>query len=196
MRSGKRRLLLYIPVLLWMGVIFMFSADNGSVSSMHSGRVSYMVASAVDTVLRLNMSDIEKSGFSKGLSFIVRKTAHFSEYFILGLLLYVVISVNYGRSLDYMDEDRSFLRIIRLRYFLPVIIVFGYAGTDELHQYFVPDRCSSFRDVLIDTAGGLAAILIISLIRYIRRRAAYNKANTSARRMDNENMQSEGKAGH
>lgn len=196
MRSGKRRLLLYIPVLLWMGVIFMFSADNGSVSSMHSGRVSYMVASAVDTVLRLNMSDIEKSGFSQGLSFIVRKTAHFSEYFILGLLLYAVISVNYGRSLDSMDEDRSFLRIIRLRYFLPVIIVFGYAGTDELHQYFVLDRCCSFRDVLIDTAGGFAAILIISLIRYIRRMAAYNKANTSARRMDNENMQSEGKAGH
>ena len=61
--SEKRRLLLFIPVLIWMGVIFMFSSDNGSISSMQSGRVSYMVASAVDSVFRLDMSDVERLDF-------------------------------------------------------------------------------------------------------------------------------------
>lgn len=186
--SEKRRLLLFIPVLIWMVVIFMFSSDNGSISSMQSGRVSYMVASAVDSVFRLDMSDVERLDFSHSLSYLVRKTAHFSEYFILGLLLYAAISVNFGSVLASMDADRRFLRKIKLRYFVPVVVVFGYAGTDELHQYFVPDRCCSFKDVLIDTAGGLTGILIIGLIRYIRGRTAYNKANSSVRRTGNEDM--------
>ena len=80
------------------------------------------------------------------------------------------------------------LHIFRIRYILPVIIVFGYAGTDELHQYFVPDRCCSFRDVLIDTAGGLASVLMISFIRYIRGRAAYNRARRSVQVEKDENM--------
>ena len=179
MLAERKRLLYFIPVLLWMAVIFWFSANNGNVSSMQSGRISYMVASMVDKTLGLEMSDVERMGLSEGLSFLVRKTAHFTEYFILGILLYVAISLNFGSVLDSLDEGLMGGGLVRIRYFLPVVIVFGYAGTDELHQYFVPDRFCSFRDVLIDTAGGLTGILIIALIRYIRLKSAYNKARHS-----------------
>ena len=183
-----KRLLYFIPVLLWMAVIFWFSSNNGDRSSLQSGRVSYMVASMVDKTFGLDMSDMERMSFSSGISFMVRKTAHFTEYFVLGLLLYMAISINFGSTLDMLDADLRFGKILRLRYFLPVVIVFGYAGTDELHQYFVPDRCCSFRDVLIDTTGGLSAVLIIGIVRYIHKRAAYNKARRSARGMNDENM--------
>ena len=183
-----KRLLYFIPVLLWMAVIFWFSSNNGDRSSLQSGRVSYMVASMIDKTFRLDMSDMERMSFSSGISFMVRKTAHFTEYFVLGLLLYMAVGVNFGSTLDMLDADLRLGKILRLRYFLPVVIVFGYAGTDELHQYFVPDRCCSFRDVLIDTAGGLSAVLIIGIVRYIHKRAAYNKARRSARGMNDENM--------
>lgn len=187
--GGKtKRLLYFIPVLLWMAVIFWFSSNNGDRSSLQSGRVSYMVASMVDRTFGLDMSDMERMSFSSGISFMVRKTAHFTEYFVLGLLLYMAVGVNFGSTLDMLDADLRLGKILRLRYFLPVVIVFGYAGTDELHQYFVPDRCCSFRDVLIDTAGGLSAVLIIGIVRYIHKRAAYNKARRSARGMNDENM--------
>lgn len=184
----KKRPLYFIPVLLWMAVIFWFSSNNGDRSSLQSGRISYIVASVVDKTFALDMSDMEKMNFSSGISFMVRKTAHFTEYFVLGLLLYMAVSVNFGSILDMLDADLRLGRIFRLRYFLPVVMVFGYAGTDELRQYFVPDRCCSFRDVLIDTAGGLCAVFIIIIARYIRGRAAYNKARRSARGMNDENM--------
>ncbi len=173
-----------------MAVIFWFSANNGDSSSLQSGRVSYFVASAVDRALGLDMSDMERMNFSQGISFIVRKTAHFTEYFILGLLLYMAISVNFGSGLDLVDAGWKAGRVIKLRYFVPVLVVFCYASTDEIHQYFVPDRCCSFRDVLIDTAGGFTGILIVIIVRYIRGRVAYNKARHSVRVVKDENMQS------
>ena len=188
MKKKRLRLLYFIPVILWMAVIFWFSSNNGDISSMQSGKVSYMMASAVDKAFRLDMSEAERVGFSEGISYLVRKLAHFTEYLVLGVLLYVAIANNFGTSLDSLDRDLRIGKIVKLRYFLPAVIVFGYAGTDELHQYFVPGRCCSFKDVLIDTAGGLTGILIIGLIRYIRGRTAYNKANNSVRRTGNEDM--------
>jgi len=184
----KKKLLLFIPVLIWMAVIFWFSSNNGDTSSSQSSRVSYIFASAADKAFRLDMSDAERMNFSERISFLVRKTAHFSEYFILGMLLYIAVGINFGKTLDLIDASMKIFHVIRIRYLLPVIIVFGYAGTDELHQYFVPERCCSFRDVLIDTAGGLAAVLMIIFIRYIHGQIAYNRARRSVQVEKDENM--------
>ncbi len=188
MKKKRLRLLYFIPVILWMVVIFWFSSNNGDISSMQSGKVSYMMANAMDKVFRLDMSEAERVGFSKSISFLVRKTAHFTEYLVLGVLLYMAIANNFGTLLDALDRDLRIGNIVKLRYFLPAVIVFGYAGTDELHQYFVPDRCCSFKDVLIDTAGGFTGIIIIILVRYICRKVTYNRAEHTARGFKDENM--------
>ena len=36
-----------------------------------------------------------------------------------------------------------------------------YAVTDEFHQSFVPGRYPDVRDVLVDTAGALVAVLLL-----------------------------------
>ena len=36
-----------------------------------------------------------------------------------------------------------------------VLFVFGYACSDEFHQYFIEGREAAFRDVMIDTSGGI-----------------------------------------
>ena len=48
-------------------------------------------------------------------------------------------------------------------------LLFGafYAGTDELHQYFVPGRSAQVTDVVLDSFGVITGILIYLLIRDI-----------------------------
>jgi VanZ family protein len=44
-------------------------------------------------------------------------------------------------------------------------VVFAYAASDEFHQIFVPNRTALVSDVLIDTSGGVAGLLLLWLWR-------------------------------
>ena len=50
-----------------------------------------------------------------------------------------------------------------------MLIVIGYACTDEFHQLFVPGRSGQITDVMIDTLGGSIGVLIISVITLIKK---------------------------
>jgi VanZ family protein len=78
--------------------------------------------------------------------FVIRKLAHFSEYFALTALWWWALRTQIGGR-------RSLLPA--------VVIAFGYAITDEIHQTFVNGRIGTPRDVLIDSAGILTAAWLI-----------------------------------
>ncbi len=81
---------------------------------------------------------------------IVRKCAHFTEYFIFSLLI--------------LRGLRAGEKGMHLRWALvTILIVAGYAAMDEYHQSFVPGRTPAVTDVLIDTSGGTAAQIVASL---------------------------------
>ena len=81
---------------------------------------------------------------------IIRKCAHFTEYFILSLL--ILRGIRGGR------------RETHLRWALvTIIIVAAYASLDEIHQIFVPGRTAAVPDVLLDTTGGIAAQIVAAL---------------------------------
>ena len=86
------------------------------------------------------------------LIFLVRKTAHFTEYAILGSLFFLNLK-SWQRS-----KSSTSMNIL-----LSLIFSFLYACTDELHQIFVPGRSAQFRDVLIDTLGASFGTLITYL---------------------------------
>ena len=86
------------------------------------------------------------------LIFLVRKTAHFTEYAILGALFYL--------NLIQFPKLNSHIK----KLLLPILFSFLYAITDELHQVFVPGRSAQFRDVLIDTLGASFGAIITYLI--------------------------------
>jgi VanZ family protein len=48
-----------------------------------------------------------------------------------------------------------------------VVFVFFYACSDEIHQLFVLGREGAFRDVIIDTVGGITLILINLFRMYV-----------------------------
>jgi len=72
------------------------------------------------------------------------------EYGILGYLL--------ARALGQYRFKRRVLSITAFS------ICFVYGITDELHQFFVPDRCTSFIDLVADGIGSYIGIWI-----YIKR---------------------------
>jgi VanZ family protein len=85
------------------------------------------------------------------LHHVIRKCAHFTEYFILSLLILRGIRA---------DEKGWHLRWA----LVTVLIVAGYAALDEYHQSFVPGRGPAVADVLLDASGGIAAQLVASLV--------------------------------
>ena len=82
---------------------------------------------------------------------VIRKCGHFSEYFILSLL--VLRGIRAGR------------REVRIVWALAAIaIVACYASLDEFHQTFVPGRTPAVADVLLDTIGGICAQIAFALV--------------------------------
>lgn len=143
-----KRLLWMLCTLLVMALIFSFSADTGDSSGSKSGffvDLLYPLAAFLFT--------------SEQLSFLIRKTAHFSIYFALGFCM-VQTLYHFGLS-------------VRKRIGLALLFCFLYACSDELHQLLVPGRAAQLRDVLIDSSGAMTAILLregfaLWLLRYKR----------------------------
>jgi VanZ family protein len=85
------------------------------------------------------------------LTFLTRKAAHITLYFILGLLTYNV-------AVEYKWRARN--QVVCSWLFLTL-----YAVTDEFHQIFVTGRSGEPRDVLIDSIAGLLGIMVYYYFR-------------------------------
>ena len=133
-----------VLLVLWMGFIFSMSSENAEKSSNTSGQTIRVVLSAVpgfeEQPEEVKVNIIEK------LQFIVRKSAHFIGYMILGILAS-------GLILQYENINK--------KYPLAFLICVIYAISDEIHQLFVPGRAGQIRDVLIDSAGSLLGIILV-----------------------------------
>ena len=132
-----------VLLVIWMAFIFSMSSQNSEVSSNTSGGTIKMILSA--TPKFTEQPEEVQENVVENLQFITRKSAHFIEYMILSILVTNVVNL-------YLNKKRSIL--------ITVIFVFLYACSDEFHQLFVQGRQGSFRDVLIDTAGGIAAVIV------------------------------------
>ena len=138
MDKKNKKIISWILLLFWMTVIFYMSNQPADISSKQSDFVVYI----------FNMIGLDFSKFGDLATFIVRKSAHFTEYMILYILSYNLLRFYVKNNMIYIYA---------------LIIVFGCASTDEFHQLFVVGRSGQFKDVLIDTSGGTFGILLVYL---------------------------------
>ena len=133
------------PILLisWMIIIFCFSNQNG----VKSQGLSDNIINRVIDISNSNMTKGDRKKIVSNVSFMVRKLAHFTEYLILGILIYLVLSV-YGVS-----------KIL----LFSILFVFIYACSDEIHQLFSFGRSAKVLDVFIDSIGGFSGISILNI---------------------------------
>ena len=144
-----------VLTLLWMTVIFMFSAKNADDSTEQSSFVTNILMNIFSNVYR-NSDLSDKMQIIESMSFAIRKAAHFSIYSVLGLLSF--LSVYYLTKFSNKTP------------FISLLICFIYACSDEMHQLFVPGRSGQLRDVFIDFSGALLMTLIILAVRKIYRK--------------------------
>lgn len=131
--------------LIWMGVIFFFSAQPAVESAeLSTGTVNWMISSFSEVSILQTLTE-------KGiLEFLVRKLAHVAEYGVLGILLGCTIFFHKHWNFKWQ------LKTVALCCF--------YACSDELHQLFVPGRAGQIRDIVIDTIGACCAVLVLTLL--------------------------------
>lgn len=140
----------WILVLLWMILIFYFSAQEAEESLNSSGGFAEFLAKIIHTDFE-SFTESRQEEIIGDCQFIVRKAAHFSVYAILGMLSFIACKINKLR--------KSFL--------ISAVICLLYAMSDEIHQHFVEGRSCELRDVLIDFSGGITGIAGIMLIIFI-----------------------------
>lgn len=158
MRKCKK--IFTLLAILWMAAIFFFSSRNADESTAQSNRAG-MLAGHLFVRDFDSWTEQEQLDFAKKIDHPVRKTAHASEYALLGMLLFGAMTGT---------------RKIRMGY--AWLAASCYAATDEFHQLFVPGRSCQFTDVCIDSGGAALGILVaagVSLLVFrIRERRSQN----------------------
>ena len=145
-----RKIVKLILIILCMLFIFSLSSDNGEVSEKKSDS---LIVKVTETILHRKLTVEEKEKYIEKTVVLVRKSAHFTLYFILGLLV-----------ISFLKE----FGLSRKSIIISIIVVLLYAVSDEIHQTFIPGRSGEVFDVLIDTIGGTLSTVLYYLI-YKRR---------------------------
>ena len=125
-----------IILILWMILIFILSNQTGSESQNLS-----------DTFISKTICNFINNCNPDIYSFIVRKLAHFTIYFILGIFSVI----------NFKNNKEDLINAL--------IICITYAFFDEIHQMFINNRSGEVRDIIIDSISSLISILLIYRIR-------------------------------
>lgn len=160
MKLNIKRKLPWLAVLLWMAVIFLFSAQTGGLSGETSGSITRWLVEHIYIGFN-NLAADKQEAIMAVVHTIVRKGAHFTEFAILAALVSNAIRAYNPKAL--------------LKWLIPIGFSALYAVTDELHQYFVPERACRLFDVAIDTAGAIFGTAIFILILFIITKAKNKK---------------------
>ena len=144
----------WLPVFVWLGLIFLGSTDL--MSAAHTSRF-------IVPFLRWLKPDISPEALAS-IHFVVRKCAHMGEYAVLALLLL--------RTASLMTNLRRSLAMVYVSVWAGCLFV---ATTDEFHQTFVASRGALATDIMIDGGGAILGLLIGAIFWD----ASFNQARTS-----------------
>ena len=142
----KNRVVLFWRVMLVivMAVIFIFSAQTGTVS----GAVSKKIAGWMSIKPVSGIPDIDMVPLILGFS--IRKYGHILIFLLLGLCAFFSVERERGAVAQSV---------------FGIGFSYVYACLDELHQLFVEGRAGMFSDTLIDLGGIIVGVALARLIQ-------------------------------
>jgi VanZ family protein len=139
----------WLPVLIWMTLIFSMSSD--SKSAEHSSKL-------FEPLLRWLFPRMSETHVGQ-IHHAFRKCCHLAEYAMLAWLLWRAIHRPERNAAGWSWTEAG----------LALSIVCLYGGTDEFHQVFVPTRTPQTSDVFIDATGGAAGLLALWFFHHRRK---------------------------
>lgn len=146
----------FLAVLAIMAMIYSFSAQTADESNITSGAIVQVLVKILYPSLDALPAD-RQAQILDLWSFAVRKLAHFTEYAVLGAALMLHLEAISRVKAVRHEEGIAFLSGVL------------YAITDELHQGVVDGRAPAVRDIFIDAAGVLLAVVLLAAILRKRR---------------------------
>jgi len=147
-----KKIIKYILVIFWLCLIFYFSNQPSVQSDIVSDGVMDKIINIVEVVINHEFNDVEiKNIYEYGIT-PLRKCAHLSIYFILGVLMFLLVK-------EYNIDKKKILAI-------SLLLCILYACSDEIHQLFIFGRSGEVRDVLIDSFGSFLGIMLTSKISF------------------------------
>lgn len=137
----KKKYIWLTILVAYILFIFSNSMKPADVSSVDSGRTLELVR---------HLLAASGAGGSWLTDHIIRKAAHFSEYTLLGVILFCCV-----RSFGFTEERRWFVHVTA-----------GYAVPflDETIQLFVKGRSGQISDVWLDCVGVAFGTLLMALL--------------------------------
>ena len=132
-------------LVLWMALIFSFSNQKDVDSSKVSDGFIDRTVVKIYKIFNENITKEKENEIIEKYTYPIRKLAHYTLYFILGILSFLVVK-------DYSINKKLII--------YSLLICFLYACSDEFHQLFIIGRSSRVLDVMIDTFGSLCGISI------------------------------------
>lgn len=122
----------------------MFSNQSATQSSKLSDSLIDNTIVKVYEIFNGKVNKEQRAKIIDNYSYFIRKLAHFTLYFILGILCFTF----------FKDFTKHYV-------IYSIMVCFLYAVSDEIHQMFSIERGPGVIDVLIDTLGSLASIIIL-----------------------------------
>jgi VanZ family protein len=131
----SRKLWAWLPTLLWLCVLAMFSTDT--FSAEHTGGVLMKILHAL-------FGNISAHRFHQ-IHFFIRKAAHFGSYGLLGALAFFSWRATLPAPPRWKFRWSA----------LALLLVLIAASMDEFHQSFVSSRTGNWHDVALDFTGAI-----------------------------------------
>ena len=141
----------WLPAVLWTGVVLYASTDT--FSAENTGSLLEAIAAAL-----FRHVDVRILGVAH---FLIRKTAHLTEYGILSLLWFRAWR---GGHAGFRSQWAA----------AGIMLALATAIADEVHQTYVPSRTGEFRDIILDLTGALLAQLVLWMVIRWRMRRVEN----------------------
>ena len=145
-RMNKKRtakIIIYLCLtLLVMSLIFYFSSQSGDRSQSQSDGFLGSIKELMKLLPPLT---------GEGPEHDVRKYAHMFEYFALGVSCFGLLAELF------LHSTQRYAAAALAAYVFCLL----YACSDEFHQYFIPGRSAQFSDVLVDSVGAAAGVMLM-----------------------------------
>jgi VanZ family protein len=155
----------WLPAVIWASLILMASSDMFSAAHTRT---------YIEAFFRWLFPSWTPYSIYKA-HLVVRKCAHFFEYAVLAIFVMRGFGGNadpstrstMSRSVGMTSETKpgassSGMGSVGMTFLRVVVVCAMVATIDEVHQHFVPSRTSSPYDVLLDTTGSTAAMLLLT----------------------------------
>lgn len=148
-----------IPLLFLLIIVFISSGQTAEQQSLIPVLEKWLPGKPLESFLSVFqipywgiLVSIEERGYYPFVEFLIRKGTHFFYFGVIALAIYAALpKFNY-------------------RILTAVILTLLFAVADELHQSFTSGRTASAQDIMLDTAGAITALLILTFLRRIKRR--------------------------